>query len=146
MGASGCGCVPGCARHLAAAGLVPAGDGAGGGGRSAIVGVPLRASRSASRFLRSCSAADRAGRAAPLWVAALVVGAFAIFPVIPTARRLIAMRRGGLYAGLRDRHRRAASLRHRLGLLSRWRSGRMAGARAGGAIAMAGVIFLSRLA
>src|SRR5947207_1827931 len=86
------------------------------------------------------------GLAPPLWVAALVVGAFAIFhghshgTEIDRDAGAVAYTLGFVIA---------TGVLHLcgigFGLLSRWPAGRMAVRAAGGAIAMAGMIFLSQL-
>src|SRR6185436_2270386 len=80
----------------------------------------------------------------PLWVAALLVGAFAIFhghahgAELPPGADIVAYSVGFVVA---------TGLLHltgiAIGLLARWRAGRIAVRTAGGAIALAGVAFLS---
>lgn len=82
----------------------------------------------------------------PLWVAALIVGAFAIFhghahgAELPPGADVVAYSVGFVVA---------TGLLHltgiAIGLLARWRAGRIAVRTAGGAIALAGVAFLSGL-
>jgi urease accessory protein len=82
----------------------------------------------------------------PLWVAALMVGAFAIFhghahgAELPPGADVVAYSVGFVVA---------TGLLHltgiAIGLLARWRAGRIAVRTAGGAIALAGVAFLSGL-
>src|SRR4030088_126289 len=82
----------------------------------------------------------------PLWVAALLVGAFAIFhgrahgAELPPGADVVAYSAGFVVAtGLRL----LAGIA--VGLLARWRAGRIAVRTAGGAIALSGVAFLSGL-
>ena len=84
----------------------------------------------------------------PLWVAAVLVGAFAIFhghahgAELPPGADAIAYSRG-----LRRRDGVTSSLRaSRFGLLARWPAGRIAVRTVGAVIAFVGVVFLSRLA
>jgi urease accessory protein len=80
----------------------------------------------------------------PLWVAALIVGVFAIFhghahgAELPPGADVVAYSVGFVVA---------TGLLHltgiAIGLLARWRAGRIAVRTAGGAIALAGVAFLS---
>jgi len=82
----------------------------------------------------------------PLWVAALIVGVFAIFhghahgAELPPGADVVAYSVGFVVA---------TGLLHltgiAIGLLARWRAGRIAVRTAGGAIALAGVAFLSGL-
>jgi urease accessory protein len=82
----------------------------------------------------------------PLWIAAVLVGAFAIFhghahgAELPAGADAIAFSTGFVVA---------TGLLHVAGivcgLLARWPGGRIAVRAAGGAIALAGVVFLSRL-
>jgi urease accessory protein len=82
----------------------------------------------------------------PLWVAAVLVGAFAIFhghahgAELPPGADIVAYSVGFVVA---------TGLLHltgiAVGLLARWRAGRIAVRTAGGAIALAGVAFLSGL-
>jgi len=82
----------------------------------------------------------------PLWIAALLVGAFAIFhghahgAELPPGADAVAYSVGFVVA---------TGLLHlcgiAFGLLARWPSGRIAVRAAGGAIALAGAVFLSRL-
>ena len=118
------------------------------GGALAIVGVPLPGVEigiAVSAIVLGLLIALAARP--PLWVAALVVGAFAIFhghshgTGIDRDAGAVAYTLGFVIA---------TGVLHLcgigFGLLSRWPAGRMAVRAAGGAIAMAGVIFLSRLA
>lgn len=83
----------------------------------------------------------------PLWVAAVLVGAFAIFhghahgAELPPGADALAFSVGFVVA---------TGLLHlagiAFGLLARWRTGRLAVRSAGGAIAIAGLMFLGRLA
>jgi urease accessory protein len=83
----------------------------------------------------------------PLWVAAVLVGAFAIFhghahgAELPPGADALAFSAGFVVA---------TGLLHlagiAFGLLARWRTGRLAVRSAGGAIAIAGLMFLGRLA
>jgi urease accessory protein len=83
----------------------------------------------------------------PLWVAAVLVGAFAIFhghahgAELPPGADAVAYSVGFVVA---------TGMLHlcgiAFGLLTRWSAGRLAVRAAGGAIAIAGAVFLSRLA
>jgi urease accessory protein len=82
----------------------------------------------------------------PLWIAAVLVGAFAIFhghahgAELPAGADAIAFSTGFVIA---------TGLLHvggiLFGLLARWPQGRIAVRAAGGAIALAGIVFLSRM-
>jgi urease accessory protein len=82
----------------------------------------------------------------PLWVAAVLVGVFAIFhghahgAELPPGADAVAFSLGFVIA---------TGFLHLLGiafgLLARWPAGRMAVRTAGGAVALAGIVFLSRL-
>ena len=82
----------------------------------------------------------------PLWIAAVLVGAFAIFhghahgAELPPGADAVAYSVGFVVA---------TGLLHlsgiAFGLLARWPAGRIAVRAAGGAIALAGAVFLSRL-
>ena len=83
----------------------------------------------------------------PIWIAAVLVGVFAIFhghahgAELPAGADALAYSAGFVIA---------TGLLHlagiALGLLARWPAGRLAVRGAGGLIALAGVIFLARLA
>ena len=83
----------------------------------------------------------------PLWMAAVLVGVFAIFhghahgAELPPGADALAYSLGFVVA---------TGLLHlagiALGLLARWPAGPACGARAGGLIALAGIVFLVRLA
>jgi urease accessory protein len=83
----------------------------------------------------------------PIWAAAVIVGAFAIFhghahgAEIPPGADVVAFSVGFVVA---------TGLLHLTGIafgsLARWPAGRIAVRAAGGAIALAGIVFLSRLA
>ena len=83
----------------------------------------------------------------PLWIAAVLVGVFAIFhghahgAELPPGADALAYQRGFVIA---------TGLLHlagiAFGLLARWPAGRIAVRAAGGVIALAGVVFLVRLA
>ena len=83
----------------------------------------------------------------PLWIAAMIVGVFAIFhghahgTELPPGDNALAFSAGFVVA---------TGLLHlagiAFGLLARWRTGRLAVRSAGGAIAIAGLMFLGRLA
>ena len=118
------------------------------GGVLAIVGVPLPGVEmgiSVSAIVLGLMIAFAARP--PLWVAALVVGAFAIFhghshgTEIHRDADVVAYTLGFVIA---------TGVLHLIGfafgLLSRWPVGRIAVRTAGGVIAVAGVFFLSRLA
>ena len=117
------------------------------GGVIGILGVPLPGVETAIA-LSAVVLGTMVALAArpPLWVAALIVGAFAIFhghahgAELPPGADVVAYSVGFVVA---------TGLLHltgiAIGLLARWRAGRIAVRTAGGAIALAGVAFLSGL-
>lgn len=117
------------------------------GGVIGILGVPLPGVETAIA-LSAVVLGTMVALAArpPLWVAALIVGAFAIFhghahgAELPPGADVVAYSVGFVVA---------TGLLHltgiAFGLLARWRAGRIAVRTAGGAIALAGVAFLSGL-
>jgi urease accessory protein len=118
------------------------------GGALGILGAPLPGVEIAiavSAILLGMMVALAA--APPLWVAAVIVGAFAIFhghahgAELPAGADAVAYSAGFVIA---------TGLLHltgiALGLLARWPTGRLAVRAAGGAIAIAGLMFLGRLA
>ena len=117
------------------------------GGVIGILGVPLPGVETAIA-LSAVVLGTMVALAArpPLWVAALIVGAFAIFhghahgAELPPGADVVAYSVGFVVA---------TGLLHltgiAMGLLARWPAGRIAVRTAGGAIALAGVAFLSGL-
>ena len=117
------------------------------GGVIGILGVPLPGVETAIA-LSAVVLGTMVALAArpPLWVAALIVGAFAIFhghahgAELPPGADVVAYSVGFVVA---------TGMLHltgiAIGLLARWRAGRIAVRTAGGAIALAGVAFLSGL-
>lgn len=117
------------------------------GGVIGILGVPLPGVETAIA-LSAIVLGTMVALAArpPLWVAALIVGAFAIFhghahgAELPPGADVVAYSVGFVVA---------TGMLHltgiAIGLLARWRAGRIAVRTAGGAIALAGVAFLSGL-
>jgi len=117
------------------------------GGVIGILGIPLPAVETAIA-LSAVVLGTMVALAArpPLWVAAVLVGAFAIFhghahgAELPPGADIVAYSVGFVVA---------TGLLHltgiAVGLLARWRAGRIAVRTAGGAIALAGVAFLSGL-
>jgi urease accessory protein len=117
------------------------------GGVIGILGVPLPGVETAIA-LSAVVLGTMVALAArpPLWVAALLVGAFAIFhghahgAELPPGADVVAYSAGFVVA---------TGLLHltgiAVGLLARWRAGRIAVRTAGGVIALAGVAFLSGL-
>lgn len=117
------------------------------GGVIGILGVPLPGVETAIA-LSAVVLGTMVALAArpPLWVAALIVGAFAIFhghahgAELPPGADVVAYSVGFVVA---------TGMLHLtgivIGLLARWRAGRIAVRTAGGAIALAGVAFLSGL-
>jgi urease accessory protein len=117
------------------------------GGVIGIVGVPLPGVETAIAVSAVVLGSMVALAARPpLWIAALLVGAFAIFhghahgTELPPGADIVAYSVGFVVA---------TGLLHltgvAVGLLARWRAGRIAVRTAGGAIALAGVAFLSGL-
>jgi urease accessory protein len=118
------------------------------GGALGIVGVPLPASEfaiAASAFVLGLMVASAARP--PLWVAATIVGAFAIFHGYAHGTELPA---GADAAAYSIGFVTATGLLHLagifLGLTVRWPAGRIGVRGTGAAIACAGLIFLWRLA
>jgi urease accessory protein len=118
------------------------------GGRLGIVGVPMPG----VEFGIAVSAAILGMMVAlaarpPLWVAAAIVGAFAIFhghahgTELPAGGDALAFSAGFVVA-TGCLHLAGIGF----GLLARWPAGRIAVRAAGGAIAIAGLLFLGRLA
>jgi urease accessory protein len=117
------------------------------GGVIGILGVPLPGVETAIA-LSAVVLGTMVALAArpPLWVAALIVGSFAIFhghahgAELPPGADVVAYSVGFVVA---------TGMLHltgiAIGLLARWRAGRIAVRTAGGAIALAGVAFLSGL-
>jgi urease accessory protein len=118
------------------------------GGVLGLLGVPLPGTEiliAISAILLGMAVAI--GAQPPLWIAAVLVGAFAIFhghahgAELPPGADAIAYSLGFVVA---------TGLLHlagiAFGLLARWPSGRIAVRTVGGLIAFAGVVFLSRLA
>jgi urease accessory protein len=118
------------------------------GGVLAILGMPLpgvEVGIAASAVLLGLAVA--LATRPPLWIAALLVGAFAIFhghahgAELPPAADALAYSAGFVIA---------TGLLHlagvAIGLLARWPAGRVAVRTAGGLIAIAGFVFLVRLA
>ena len=119
-----------------------------GGAVLGILGVPVPAVElgiaiSAAVLGMMVAAAARP----PLWVAAIIVGAFAIFhghahgTELPPGADALAFAAGFVIA-TGCLHLAGIAF----GLLARWPAGRIAVRAAGGIIALAGLIFLSRLA
>ena len=118
------------------------------GGVAGILGLPLPGVEigiAASAIVLGVMVAFAARP--PMWAAALIVGAFAIFhghahgAELPTGADVVAFSVGFVVA---------TGLLHltgiAFGLLARWPAGRIAVRAAGGVIALAGIMFLSRLA
>jgi len=117
------------------------------GGVIGILGIPLPGVETAIALSAVVLGAMVALAARPpLWVAAVLVGSFAIFhghahrAELPPGADIVAYSVGFVVA---------TGLLHltgiAVGLLARWRAGRIAVRTAGGAIALAGVAFLSGL-
>lgn len=118
------------------------------GGALGLLGVPIPHVETGVALSAVVLGAMVAGAARPpLWIAAVLVGAFAIFhghahgAELPAGANPVAFSIGFVVA---------TGLLHlagiAFGLLARWPAGTLAVRAAGGAIALAGVAFLSRLA